>query len=177
MENNSVLKKLRNLFEFFIVCCIIGWVYESVWWMMVELNYGFVNRGFLVGPWLPIYGIGMLIIYFIFKKLNIQTPGKIFVFGTIFATAFELVGSYVAEWLTGSRLWSYSKLFLNFDGRIALKPDLYFGLLILFGLYCVKPNVEKFQKRFDNSVIHNVIVSAVAAVFLADVVYSVIKLF
>ena len=121
MENRSTIKKIRDLFEFFIVCCMIGWVYESVWWMMVEYNRGFVNRGFLLGPWLPIYGLGMLLVYFVFKKFNIKTPGKMFIFGTLIATAFELAGSYFSEWVIGKRLWSYSKMFLNFEGRIALK--------------------------------------------------------
>ena len=177
MKGTDVLKKIRNLFELFIICCFLGWVYESVWWMMVELNYKFVNRGFLLGPWLPIYGAGMLIVSFVFDKLKIKKGWQIFLFGTLIATAFELLGSYIAEWVTGEQLWTYEDMFLNFQGRIALKPDIYFGLLILLGVYGVKPGLEKMQQKYDNSVVHNVICGTVAAVFLADVIYSVINLF
>lgn len=63
-------KKVLNLFtDNYIIFCVyalIGWIYEVSWYLIVE--HRFVNRGVLFGPFLPIYGFGILILLLILKK-------------------------------------------------------------------------------------------------------------
>ena len=47
MKFSDVMKKIRDVFEWFVVWCVCGWLYEVVWWMMIEENLGFINRGVL----------------------------------------------------------------------------------------------------------------------------------
>ena len=61
-------KKDLSFYTFaFLIYCIIGWIYEVIWEFAV--GNGFVNRGFLFGPYLPIYGFGVLILYFLLSKV------------------------------------------------------------------------------------------------------------
>ena len=64
-------KQVNNKWYFYVCCffvyCIIGWIYEVIW--EFAIGNGFVNRGFLHGCYLPIYGFGALILIFSLRKL------------------------------------------------------------------------------------------------------------
>ena len=95
MENKK--QKIWNLFrdnmECFLTYCFFGWVYESIWCCLIYHRRGFINRGFLFGPWLPIYGTGFFIILGIFKLLRVRKPLWVFVVGTLIAVTAELIAS------------------------------------------------------------------------------------
>ncbi len=63
---NKVVKFIRDNYIAFVVYAFIGWLYEEAWFLFVEKEV--VNRGALVGPYLPIYGFGMLILLLILNK-------------------------------------------------------------------------------------------------------------
>lgn len=138
-------EKLWIWLEYFLVFSFLGWVYESIWCSVIEQNRGFVNRGFLTGPYLPIYGIGICLIFFVLKKFRITNGWMIFLTAVLIATVVELVGSFIMEGLTGSFAWDYTKDFGNFQGRIAVKPDMMFGFLTLLAYYGVLPLLERFH--------------------------------
>ena len=172
MKFGDIMRKIRNLIEWFIVYSIMGWIYEVVWWFMIELNRGFVNRGVLFGPWLPIYGFGMLAVLGVVRLFKIKKPLPIFLIGTALVTGVELLGSYIMEWTVGYIMWDYSDMFGNFEGRISVKTSILFGLLILLGIYSVQPRMEKFQKRFDKNVVHNILFVLVFLALIADAVFT-----
>ena len=139
-------EKLIRIFESFVLFSFLGWIYESVWCEMIENNHGFVNRGVLFGPWLPIYGTGIIIILFVLKKAGIQKPLMIFCTATCISAVVELIGSYIMEILVGSFAWDYSDMFGNYQGRIAVKPDMMFGFLTLIAVYGVIPYLKEYQE-------------------------------
>lgn len=169
MISNPTYQKIRNLWELFLIYCILGWTYEVIWCNIIENNKGFINNGFLFGPWLPIYGIGMFIIMGTFIKFDIETPGKIFLYGAIIATIAELIGSYFMQLIMGKWLWDYSAYFLNFQGRIALKPEIYFGILILIGVYFIRPKIIEYQEKYNPNLIRNIISIIIFSLFIIDV--------
>ena len=77
------IRAIRDRIEWFLVYAVIGWLYECIWCVMIDENGEFFNRGFLKGPWLPIYGFAMLIILFVIRKLKIKRPILIFLTGYI----------------------------------------------------------------------------------------------
>ena len=153
---------LRDILFLFIVYSICGWIYEELVFIL-ELNQ-VVNRGALFGPWLPIYGFGGLIIislFYRFKdkkimlgKLNIR-PLILFFETVIFATLVELVATYLMDFTGGNfkSLWDYSNEFMNFEGRIALIPDLKFGIVALVGIYFLEPLLIKFLSNKEQGLI------------------------
>ncbi|MBR6256323.1 MAG: putative ABC transporter permease, partial [Lachnospiraceae bacterium] len=98
MDNNTGKNKYLHIFrdymEYFLVYAFCGWVYESIWCCMIYHRRGFINRGFLFGPWLPVYGFVFFIILGLFTLLKIKKPVIVFVTGTVIATVSELIASY-----------------------------------------------------------------------------------
>ena len=63
---NKVVKFIRDNYIRFVVYGFVGWLYEVLWFIIVR--HQFVNRGVLFGPYLPIYGFGMLILILLLSK-------------------------------------------------------------------------------------------------------------
>ena len=95
---------IRNYIEYFLIYCFLGWLYESIWCDVIYHRRGFLNRGFLWGPWLPIYGIGFFIIFGILTLLKIKKPIMVFISGTVIATSAELIASYILEGMDNENL-------------------------------------------------------------------------
>ena len=164
--------RFRYIIELFLFASVMGWCYESVWCSMVENQIGFVNRGTLVGPWLIIYGVGILVIISILNKLKVKNPYLIFLYSTGIATIIELLGSYLQEFLTGSFSWDYTPYFMNFEGRIALKPDIMFGLMSLYGMKQIVPVIKSLQEDKEKERVHNIVFIIIFGIFIIDVIYS-----
>lgn len=102
--------------------------------MEVVLKYiqykRFINRGFLIGPYCPIYGLGVVVITVIVGSIigNEGTYIGIFLTGVIICGAFEYFVSFYMEKVFHARWWDYSNKPLNINGRI------WIGNLVLFGL-------------------------------------------
>lgn len=177
-SNKSKFIFLRNLLLFFIFYSIIGWIYEELLFI-IEDNV-LCNRGVLFGPWLPIYGFGGLVIVGIFYrfkekkviigKINIR-PILLFIESVVFATLVELFATYIIDFTGGNfkNLWDYSDRLLNFQGRIALIPDLKFGIVALIGIYLIQPLLIKFVTMKDQKKVYIVFI-ILSVLFFADVI-------
>ncbi len=170
VSGNRYWNLFRDNAERFLVYCFGGWLYESVWCCVIVHHRGFINRGFLFGPWLPIYGIGAFIILGIFALLKIKKPVIVFLAGAVIATIAELTASYIIDMTIGVPMWDYTNEFLNFDSRIALVPSLMFGLLIWAAVCLVQPLIIKVQEKIRDATAHNVVFIIIVLLFLADLV-------
>ena len=117
-----------NLVLIFFAFSIVGWCIEVT---LKYFEFGrFINRGFLTGPWLPIYGSGAVLCTVGVQGLAPLESG----YGTTFVICFVLCGvleymtSFVMEKRFHARWWDYSKKPMNLHGRV------WIGNLILFGL-------------------------------------------
>lgn len=130
-----------NIYEIimlFFLFSLIGWIWEVI---LALFQYKkFVNRGFLIGPCLPIYGFGGLIATIFFSKLDIFNGifNIVFIFigTTLLCSILEYFTSWLMEKLFNNRWWDYSNIPLNLNGRICLFCSCGFGLgctsIILF---------------------------------------------
>lgn len=138
-------KNWYYIFLVFLAYSVFGWCYE-VFLETVVYGWGFSNRGFLFGPYCPVYGFGALLLLVFLRPLQkYRVLGALLVFlGTmLLATSVELLTSYILEALTGGWLWDYRSYAVQYDGRIALSPSLRFGLGGLLFLYGIQPFLEK----------------------------------
>ena len=67
MKKNSIIDIFCNTYITFFIYCVIGWLYEVIW--IYILDGKLTNRGFLFGPYLPIYGFGMLLLIMLLRKV------------------------------------------------------------------------------------------------------------
>lgn len=125
---------------FFYFYCFFGWVFESAF-VSVKSRH-FVNRGFMRGPYLPIYGSGaimMLVVSMPFQDNIFLT----YIAGCIGATALELVTGITMEALFKVRYWDYSNQKFNYKGHICLSSTVAWGFLTIFMTEFLHKGVER----------------------------------
>ncbi len=124
----EITNYLINLVLVFYIYAFIGWCIEV---LLKYRQYGrFINRGFLTGPWLPIYGAGSAIITISVDSLSRyqSSIGNTYVISFIVCGFIEYMASYIMERRFHARWWDYSQRPMNLQGRI------WIGNLILFGI-------------------------------------------
>ncbi len=112
-----------DILIFFYLYSFLGWLYESTLYTVRQRK--FVNRGFLNGPYCPIYGSGAIL--FILATNGIDNIFLRFLAGGAIACVLEYVTSYVLEKLFHARWWDYTPRKFNLHGRICLAGFLVFG--------------------------------------------------
>ena len=125
---------------FFFFYCFFGWCFESAYVSICKRK--FVNRGFIRGPFLPLYGSGAVMM------LLVSAPVKdslvlVFLAGCVGATALEYVTGVVMEALFKVRYWDYSNQRFQFQGQICLSSTLCWGALTVFLSRYLHPAVER----------------------------------
>ena len=174
------IENIKNVMIYFICFSFIGWIYEVSLFLLED--HIFVNRGFLYGPWLPVYGFGGIVIYYLFyhlknkpiKILNVNIrPLLIFIYITITAVLVELLTTYICDLIKSdwTSLWYYGDKFMNFEGRIALIPGVKFGLIGLLGIYVIMPLIDKLVKIKKKGVVNFTYV--IIAIFIIDVIIHI----
>ncbi len=111
-----------------------------------------VNRGFLIGPVCPIYGVGCLGISILLKKYY-DDPIVLFLTTAFICSLLEYFTSYLMEKLFKARWWDYSDKKFNINGRICLELIWAFGALGLFVMYILNPAIMKFLNSIDKSLL------------------------
>ena len=159
---------IEKLFLAYMIYSIIGWIMEVI--VTIIEDKVLVNRGFLIGPYCPIYGVAFIFIELFLKKF-MDEPIALFCLIVVLCTAIEYLTSLIMEKLFHARWWDYSHRMLNIDGRVCITNSIAFGILGMVALYFLNPVVEKFINSFSVSLTH--ILSIILIVILiTDIVIS-----
>lgn len=179
--SKTVAEKVKLYFFSFMLYSFIGWIYEVI--LEFTYGHGFVNRGFLNGPYLPIYGFGALLILFSVRgftrkkicigKLSI-TPILVFILIFLITTIVEYISGTIIDILLPYRLWDYTGEFLNINGLICLKASMRFAIGGTVFLYLLQPFFEFLIKKIPQKA-QTVLSVSVLAIVLADLVLTVSK--
>ena len=115
-----------------VVIYILFWLYSFLGWLMettlVSLqSKKFINRGFFMGPYCPIYGTGgvLLLVLSPYK----DSPFLVFILSIVICSIIEYLTSYILEMIYKVRWWDYSNRMFNLNGRVCLFNSICFGLL------------------------------------------------
>ena len=162
------IEKLSLLFLLFITYSFIGWCME-VGCKLVELKK-FINRGFLIGPYCPIYGWGCILIIILLNKYT-NDPLVLFIMAIVICSILEYFTSYFMEKLFKARWWDYSRRKFNINGRICLETMIPFGLLGCLIMYFVNPFFVSIYSKIPSNIL--IIISFVLfTIFLTDNIIS-----
>lgn len=169
---------MRNVFTYFMlffIYAILGWIIETT---LVSIEKRkFVNRGFLIGPYCPIYGFGGLAITILLKNYT-KDPIVLFLMAVIICGTLEYFTSYIMEKIFKARWWDYSAKKYNINGRICLETVVPFGILGCLVMYVLNPITFKYLNMLSNSML-NIISAICFTIFITDniVSYNVISSF
>lgn len=131
-------------FVYFVLYSFLGWVCETIYCSIDDKK--FVNRGFLNGPFCPIYGTGALLVIDIFMKYKDDLL-VLFILSVVITSIVEYITSYLLEKIFNLQLWDYSTYSFNLNGRVCLKNSLLFGVLSILAVEVIHPAVEGFLGR------------------------------
>lgn len=120
----------------FFIYSILGWCLEVS--CKLASDGKFVNRGFLIGPYCPIYGCGAVLMYGLLQKY-LNDPFTLFIMIILVCSILEYFTSYFLEKIFHTRWWDYTKYRFNINGRICLETMIPFGLFGLFLMYVTNP--------------------------------------
>lgn len=139
---------LTSYILLFFSFSIIGWLWEV--FLTVKVNGTLVNKGALLGPWLPIYGSGGILILILLKKYRTK-PHLIFLYSLLICGLVEYITSWYLETFKNLRWWDYTHFFLNVKGRICLEALILFGILGCAITYVVAPILDNLFKKIPIS--------------------------
>ncbi len=152
------ISDIVSLFIFlFFSAAFGGYIWEVLIFLVKER--AFVNRGFLYGPWLPVYGIGAVLfslvlsdkmLFFPIKKMQKKHPIKVFILSALLGSGLELFIGWFLDAIWQLRYWNYSDYFLNFHGYICLVSAVCFGIAGVLWICVICPALTKFWFHFSS---------------------------
>ena len=166
------MKNINLFFLSFIFYCIIGWIVETIYVSFKQKK--FANRGFLIGPCCPIYGISAMSMLLILKKYSYDIL-ILFFMGILIASFIEYLTSLILEKLFKIRWWDYSNNLLNIDGRVCLLNSLLFGICCIILFYILNPAITKFINYIPINICSEITI-ILFFVFIIDAVISFITI-
>ena len=160
-----------QLLWLFFIYSVAGWVTE-VFLKFLEYKR-FINRGFLIGPYCPIYGAGAVLITVGGKLLSPvdRTWAMSFLIAFVLCGLLEYLTSYILEKYFHARWWDYTERPMNLHGRVWIGNLILFGIGGVFILNVFNPRLLALAERFDPRLFAAILI-AVSILFVADVVMS-----
>ena len=158
----------------FIIYSILGYILEASFSFITK---GTFKSGIMIGPWTPIYGIGVIIILslskFIFKNLHLSKIYEIIItliLITVILTILEYLGGISIEKLFHKSLWDYSNQSFHIGKYISLTASLTWAIGSIIIIYIIEPHLKNIINKIPTSI--SIIL---LFLFIIDLIYTFIK--
>ena len=159
---------MKNIFLLFILYSVLGFIIEVTLNLITKKR--FINRGFLIGPYCPIYGVGSLLIISLLDKYK-NDKLVLFVLIIVICSILEYVTSYLMEKIFHIRWWDYSNHKYNINGRICLETMIPFGIGGVLLITYINPYLNNMLNKINDQLLtFSKIVLLI--VFITDILLS-----
>lgn len=161
-----------KIVSYFVIYSFFGWCLEVVY---QAVEHGkFINRGFLNGPYCPIYGFGVILVCFVLDPIK-ENIIVLYVGAVILTTALELLTGFLLEKIFNQKWWDYSRERFNMKGYICLKFSLLWGVACLIAVRLIHPLVEKYVTKLPQR-FGIVALSIIMVGFVSDMIITVMAI-
>ena len=160
---------IETVFLSFFLYSFLGWIWESVFYSLWD-KHKIVNRGFLFGPYIPIYGTGALIDLILLG--DIRNVIVLFFVSAFLCCAIEYFVGWAMEKLFHARWWDYTDMLLHINGRVCIEGFFAFGLLSVALVEWIQPFTMSVLKMIPALWLH-IAAGLTFALFVTDFVISV----
>lgn len=154
---------------FFYIYSFFGWIFESAYVSIKKKKW--VNRGFLIGPFLPIYGGGAVMMLFVSEPFRSNLILTYFA-GAVGASLLELATGVVMESIFKIKYWDYSSRRYNYKGYICLSSAILWGFFTVLMNTLIHPEVLSFLKIVPTLLLY-ILSGVISCFFICDIVVSV----
>lgn len=162
------MNKIYVYFILFLIYAFVGWIMEIA--VTYYHSKKIINRGFLLGPYCPIYGYSSIIMILYLNNYK-DNPLTVFLLAVVVCSFIEYMISFIMEKLFKARWWDYSNRKFNINGRICLTNAFFFGLLGTLLVYFINPFLENILYGFNPNII-NIISIILMILFTLDFITS-----
>lgn len=163
----KLLEKVCYILLIFFIGAFVGKVVETI--VYLTTKHKFINTGSLFGPWIPIYGIGAVILYFLHPLKG--KPLCLFLSSALLSGILEYFTGLFLDKVLHKPMWDYSKMFLNIQGYVCLLGVVSFGIGGLILNYGFLPFFDKTFKSIDFKYTKYVTL-AITILFIIDFIFS-----
>ena len=164
---------ISKYFLLFLLYSFAGWIMETAW--VSWCNKKIVDRGFLIGPYCPIYGCGAILIVLFLKRFS-YSPVLLFLSTVVLCGGLEYFASWCMEKVFKARWWDYSNRKFNIKGRVCLRNLVAFGIMGMAVIYLINPYFEIWIEYLDEKQI-NILALLLWTIFIMDFVVSTIVVY
>lgn len=159
--------EFKIYFLLFMTYSFIGWIIEII--DRFKVNKKIVNRGFLIGPYIPIYGSCAIVMVLLLH--SVKSPTILFLSCILIASIGEYLTSYIMEKIFHARWWDYSDYKFNLNGRICLINCLGFGVLGFILIKYLNNFLYNIYSNFSITTI-NILFYTLIIIFTIDLIVS-----
>ena len=156
---------------FFFVVSFAGWLWEVSLYVVTE--HALINRGAFYGPYLPIYGVGGVLLWLVLQSFH-QRKILTFLLSMVICSVLEYATGAFMEWKWGLRWWDYSGHFLNLNGHICLVGAVGFGLGgMLLNCYVMPYYMRLYHKLSIKW--RKILCGVLLVVFIIDLIWCLMR--
>ena len=173
---------LLELLLIFLLGSVSGWVLEVFFRRYISYanpERKWINPGFCTGPYLPIYGFGLCIMYLIAqleKYTLIENPYwnkiSLFLAMTICMTVIEYIAGIICIKVGKVRLWDYTREWGNIQGIVCPKFSLIWAMLGALYYFLIHPHILDAVRWLSQNLAHSFLIGMFYGIFIIDVVHS-----
>lgn len=164
-----MLYVIAKYFIIFLFYSVIGYVYEVIAMSVINKKFS-LSRGYLIGPYLPVYGFGVLIITLFLTKYS-KDYLTLFILGMTYSSILEYLTSYLLEKIYGLRWWDYSEKKYNINGRINLVTAIKFGISAIIIVEFLNPIIFKILKYIPKNILI-ILFIILFIIMISDAIFS-----
>ena len=164
----NIITNIEIYFLLFSVYSILGWLMEVM--VCFPINKKIVNRGFLIGPYCPIYGYGTFFITILLARYK-EDIIITFIMAILICGILEYSTSFFMEKLFKARWWDYSDKKFNINGRICLENLIFFGICGCLILYITNPFIINLITQLPN-ILLNILALLLFVIYIVDNIIS-----
>ena len=159
-----------NIINIFLFYSILGNIFERIMMFFIDKDY---VSGFMGTIFTPIYGIAILLILFIHKKIKINNNimkiiVEFFIY-SILLSFIELLGGLLIENIFNKIFWNYDKFKYNLGIYISLETALFWGIMSIIALYIIHPLYKKIENH-----IPKLLTIIISITFIINLIYTLI---
>ena len=124
-KRKLIINEITKYIYLFFLTSMAGFLWEVLLYLVKDGS--FRNRGFFYGPWLPVYGVGAVLILLLLRRFQ-KHPVLCFFLSAAIGSAVELLIGWMLNTFWGLRYWDYSGHFWNWNGYICFTSAVGFGI-------------------------------------------------
>ena len=158
---------MYRILVYFAIYSVLGYVLETLFALVM---YGKLEsrQGFLYGPVCPIYGVGAVVMILALQKFK-KNGYTLFFGGILVGSIVEYLISLFGEIFLNVRWWDYSDRFLNLNGRICLLYSIYWGIIGIYLMRSLNPQIDRMINFFKTKI--NIKIARISSIAITIVLF------